>query len=107
MGSIRTELTWSVLHHFSAPAEDAIEYEVRTTLDGFTQKSDYQGWPDSDKDQRWEQLYKDGVVLHVGPEVAERLPFKTEHVPSPGLEGEYVIGLDVFHQLHCLVSDLV
>lgn len=42
----------------------------------------------------------DGVSLHVPEHEARRLPNYT--VGIPGKDGEYIIGLDVFHQLHCL-----
>lgn len=35
----------------------------------------------------------------------DRLLNKTVHFPVRGYESTYVVGLDVFHQLHCLVSD--
>jgi hypothetical protein len=34
----------------------------------------------------------------------DRLETKSERIAIPGLENEYMVGLDVFHQLHCLVS---
>jgi hypothetical protein len=46
----------------------------------------------------------EGVTFHIPDEAAQRLLNKTERVPVPGYEKEYMVGLDVFHQLHCLVS---
>lgn len=45
--------------------------------------------------------YADGVRLHIDKASANKLPNKT--LPIPGMEGQYITGLDVFHQLHCLV----
>jgi len=42
----------------------------------------------------------DGVRLHVPEHQARLLPNHT--VKIPGMKDEYIIGLDVFHQLHCL-----
>ena len=46
-----------------------------------------------------------GVTIRVSEKEHGRLINKTEHVAIPGLEQDYVTGLDVFHQLHCLVSN--
>ncbi|GAB0146327.1 hypothetical protein EsHS_00006734 [Epichloe bromicola] len=48
-----------------------------------------------------QQLFS-GILSSVDAEVAGRLPEETERLPAPGRENEYVITLDVFHQLHCL-----
>lgn len=42
----------------------------------------------------------DGVILRIDEEEASRIPNKTEHMAAPGFESQYIIGLDVFHQLH-------
>ena len=47
---------------------------------------------------------KEGITLHIDEESNDRIPKKSEHVPVRGYENEYLVGLDVFHQLHCLVS---
>jgi hypothetical protein len=101
-----------------APANEAVEYETVVFRRGFgTGKSPYQGYPTEAHDALWDDLYqcqlsilwvgnlpkviKDGVRLHIDEEQAWQLPNKT--VGIPGLPDQYVIGLDVFHQLHCVV----
>ncbi|KAK0732542.1 tat pathway signal sequence [Apiosordaria backusii] len=64
--------------------------------------SPYQGWPDDEKDDLWEELYSYGASIHIDGQAAERLHDKTERAPVPGFEDRYVVGIDVFHQLHCL-----
>jgi len=58
-------------------------------------------------DSKYKMLIEsiEGTFLRVPltPEEASELP-PTEHVPLEGHTDEYVIGLDVFHQLHCLVG---
>jgi hypothetical protein len=73
-------------------------------------------------DAAWEDLYNGMIPLHTStstvfyeltqvPDIglsqidklsARRLPNKTALIP--GDEEHYIVGLDVFHQLHCLVS---
>lgn len=43
------------------------------------------------------------MAIRIDKDSASRLVNRTEHAPVPGMENDYVIGLDVFHQLHCLV----
>lgn len=45
-------------------------------------------------------LTADGVRLHIPEHQARQLPNYTLGIP--GMPGQYIIGLDVFHQLHCL-----
>lgn len=44
----------------------------------------------------------DGNYLWVDPSTAAKLPFETEHAPSTQHMDDYVVGLSVFHVLHCL-----
>lgn len=44
------------------------------------------------------------MAVRIDEESANRLINKTEHAPVVGMEHDYVVGLDIFHQLHCLVS---
>ncbi|EGX90076.1 hypothetical protein CCM_06496 [Cordyceps militaris CM01] len=79
---------------FNTPAYEAIEYVPRVFTKAFLDdQSPYQGWPDDEKDQLWQNMYS---------KAADRLVNKTEHAPVAGFEKDYVVGLDVFHQLHCL-----
>jgi hypothetical protein len=40
-------------------------------------------------------------IMKIDKHSAMQLPNKTQ--PVPGDEEHYIVGLDVFHQLHCLV----
>ena len=83
----------------------------------------YQGDPSEAVDQAWEALYngeltptsrevkrgsiggrQDYGVTKIPKSQAVHLPNKT--LPMPGEEDHYVVGLSVFHQLHCLVRAL-
>ena len=46
-----------------------------------------------------------GTSIRIDEEQHSHLINKTEHVPVLGMEEDYILGLDVFHQLHCLVSE--
>ena len=45
-----------------------------------------------------------GIFSTISTEQAEKLPHRTARLPLPGREDEYMVTLDVFHVLHCLVS---
>lgn len=84
-------------------------------------KTIYQGDPSDEVDQAWNSLYNGMHYLQIlkvywlidqlpefglskiPKEQARLLPNKT--LPIPGDEGYYAVGLAVFHQLHCLVSE--
>ena len=40
--------------------------------------------------------------MGISAEDNAQLPNPSENVPQPGREAEYLVGFDVFHQLHCL-----
>lgn len=44
----------------------------------------------------------DGLSVHISSLEHETLVNKTERIPLPGFQSEYLMGVDVFHQLHCL-----
>lgn len=52
-------------------------------------------------------MYEDVLVVHINASDNEQLPEKTEKIPVPGRENQYIASIDVFHQLHCLVSSVV
>ncbi|KAH8897419.1 hypothetical protein GQ53DRAFT_838034 [Thozetella sp. PMI_491] len=81
-----------------SPAREAIEYMIVDFESYFVNKSPYMGFPDDDIDARWESLYSFGVS-QIPEYEAELLENKT--LPRPGTK-DYLIELDVFHQLHCL-----
>jgi len=45
---------------------------------------------------------KAGLSIHISASEHALLLNKTERIPIPGLESQYLMGVDVFHQLHCL-----
>ncbi|KAH8813463.1 hypothetical protein DL96DRAFT_1472591, partial [Flagelloscypha sp. PMI_526] len=83
----------------AAPARDALEYEVNVFHTGSHHDfSKYQG-TSSDVDQAWHDLYNYGL-MRISKKQAALLPNKTTAIP--GDEDHYIIGLHVFHDLHCL-----
>ncbi|KAJ6785076.1 hypothetical protein PWT90_08530 [Aphanocladium album] len=97
---------WSMDPGLYSPASDAVEYvESRFKIAFIKDESPYQGWPDDEKDQLWQDMYssdEEGMAIRIDEAAAQKLINTTEHAPVPGLEKDYMVGLDVFHQLHCL-----
>lgn len=89
------------------PASDAIQYERRKFNAGYLpgEKSRYQldcedCHPTDAIDAAWESLYS-GIMWSAIPRAqAAQLRNRTINIPSR--PDHYLIGLDVFHQLHCL-----
>ncbi|KAG8408219.1 hypothetical protein J3459_018083 [Metarhizium acridum] len=95
-GNIAPELTPS-----TAPAQDAIRYEVKKFHRGFgEQKTIYQGDPSPEVDKIWKSLYNEIGISRLSREQAELLPNRT--YPFMGDDGYYIAELAVFHQLHCV-----
>ncbi|KAM3462620.1 hypothetical protein MY5147_007693 [Beauveria neobassiana] len=93
---------------YSAPASEHVEHVPYVFKMAFLDDiSPYQGWPDDEKDQLWQDMYSKGMAVRIDEESASRLINKTEHAPVIGMEHDYVVGLDVFHQLHCLVNHCI
>ncbi|KUI68419.1 hypothetical protein VM1G_04649 [Cytospora mali] len=83
-------------------ASDQIEYRVESTYASQDSPvSDYQGWPDDVKDKLWDE-YEKGNRIRIDRKEAEKLPRATERVPLEEYKDDYVVGLGVFHNLHCL-----
>ena len=106
-----------------APAQDIIKYETKVFAENFVTKGPYMGseqdgLPTNTTDDFWEELYQrtcwilsswysmflsvadlDGLSSISGKE-ASRIPNRTTLIPET--ENNYVVELDVFHQLHCL-----
>lgn len=91
-----------------SPAQDVIEYETRVFDENFQSKGPYMGRPDGspdagiptdETDALWEDLYQFGVS-QISYSAARQLPNATEWIP--GSDDQYIVELDVFHQLHCL-----
>lgn len=81
-----------------SPAQDVIEYQVKDFDLWFIEKSPYMGYPTDEIDKRWEDLYSFGIS-QISKSEAAKLTNKT--LPRPGSQ-DYLIEIDVFHQLHCL-----
>jgi len=84
-----------------SPAQEAVEYEVVKFHAGpLNNEPDdiYSGPPSPVVDQAWRELYEFGAI-HVTPDIASKLANNTEKMYS---ETESIVGIDVFHQLHCL-----
>jgi hypothetical protein len=102
-----------------APAEVAVTYETYTF-----DSTEYAGPPTPEMDQKWHELYhrklsfldiiylasqeeltilihQDGVATRVSREEMMKITQNdTYELPN----GEHLINLEMFHQLHCLVS---
>ncbi|KAE9407413.1 hypothetical protein BT96DRAFT_809589, partial [Gymnopus androsaceus JB14] len=82
-----------------APAQDAVEYEIVKFHSGpLNNETDdiYSLPPSPEVDQAWRDLYEVGAVV-VTADIASRVVNRTEMK-----DDQYVFGIDVFHQLHCL-----
>ncbi|OCT49182.1 hypothetical protein CLCR_04949 [Cladophialophora carrionii] len=86
-----------------SPAEVAVEYETVVFHNNFWEdRTPYQGPPTDEVDMAWDALYKDVGVIKVDGRTARQVPNMT--LPIPGEEDSYILGIEVFHQLHCLNS---
>ncbi|KAI9038103.1 oxidase ustYa family protein [Aspergillus affinis] len=86
-----------------SPVEREIEFETkRFYRSRGGDKSPYQGWPSDEIDQLWKDSYVRGLNTYVTADEAGPLLEETLRVPVPGRENEFMVVLDVFHQLHCL-----
>ncbi|KAL4880643.1 hypothetical protein BJY04DRAFT_219113 [Aspergillus karnatakaensis] len=83
-----------------SPATEAVEYKT-VVFAPFGEPSIYSHPPTDEGDRAWEALYNDIGISYIDAETAAKLPNKTAQIEG---SDQYVIGLDVFHQLHCLVS---
>ncbi|CRG92233.1 Cell surface glycoprotein 1 [Talaromyces islandicus] len=86
--------------HIYSPAEKVVQYKnLAFTPSIMPNLTKYQGPPTPENFAAWEDLYSFGIS-RIPMSEAAKLVNKT--VPIPDYPGEYVIELDVFHQLHCL-----
>ncbi|KAF5312401.1 hypothetical protein D9619_003706 [Psilocybe cf. subviscida] len=89
--------------HLYTPAEDVIQYEVKTFNFGIGDDlSPFQQPPSDELDEMWQDLYSFGVH-RIPKHQAELLPNKTSAIPGDK-DGYYIAELEIFHQLHCLSS---
>ncbi|THU91642.1 hypothetical protein K435DRAFT_227317 [Dendrothele bispora CBS 962.96] len=83
-----------------SPAQDVIDYHVVKFDSGFGHDIPiYDRSPSEEVDAAWESLYE-FAYNKIPREQAQLLPNKT--YPVLDQDGQYMIALDVFHQLHCL-----
>ncbi|KAJ7062078.1 hypothetical protein C8F01DRAFT_1251894 [Mycena amicta] len=80
-----------------SPAQDAIEVGVTSYAIGGDPK--FHIPPSPELDANWNDLYNFGIS-QIPKSQARLLPNKT--YPIPGDEENYIVELDVFHNLHCL-----
>ena len=86
-----------------SPANDAVEYEFKQfNRSRGVDKTPWQGWPSDEIDQMWNDLYMPGIITTVDANEAKLLPEETQRLAWPGREDEYLVTLDIFHQMHCL-----
>ncbi|KAJ0163937.1 hypothetical protein CTA2_2087 [Colletotrichum tanaceti] len=93
------EYVWKT-HHYKFEGDHAIKIGDEG-WDDAVDFTEYEGRPTDKSDQAWADLVQLGSTSITEAEKA-RLPFDT--TPNVMKQGEYVIGLQVFHQLHCLMS---
>lgn len=100
-----------------APADPAISYKTTIFTPGQPHNpSPYQGEPTPEKNKLWEDLYvgkrlsarndsltKLGIgASRVTKEETGKMMNKTYELPDT--DGDHIITIEVFHQLHCLVT---
>lgn len=87
-----------------SPAQGAISYTVKTFVDGLLTpaalRSVYLGPPTNETDAAWQELYDIGGISSISSAEAAQLSEPTAKVLDE--PESYFVGLDVFHQLHCL-----
>ncbi|KAK3387940.1 hypothetical protein B0H63DRAFT_448727 [Podospora didyma] len=84
-----------------SPANVATEWKEVVFHNNFRQdRTKWQGPPNDDVDKAWEESYLGVGVIKIPKSDADRLPNQT--LPIPGEDDGYIVGVEVFHQLHCL-----
>ena len=73
-----------------SPAQNILVYQAVTFDNGF----------ENEGDEAWENLYSKQAIVKIPEEEAKRLPNTTLGMHDE--PGQYVVGLEVFHQLQCL-----
>lgn len=113
------------IYPLSAPAQDAIELQiVKFQAGAGNEITPYQGRPSPELDDNWESLYESehgasyaltvlsshdfpptpqvGISKIPGDQATQLVNWTTPLVGQD--QGSFIVGIDVFHQLHCLVS---
>jgi len=104
---VTISLLWSIFHKkdpstsIYSPADSAISYKTTVFTPGMPDNpSPYQGEPTPEKNKLWEDLYVGVGASRVTKQEAERMINDTYELPET--DGDHVVTIEVFHQLHCL-----
>ncbi|KAB5563094.1 hypothetical protein GE09DRAFT_1219675 [Coniochaeta sp. 2T2.1] len=81
-----------------SPVNHLVEYHIANVSTGFMTKTPYMGFPTDETDKLWEDLYQFGDSF-ISEEEAKKLAYPTVHEMETK---NYLVELEVFHQLHCL-----
>ncbi|KAF2216464.1 hypothetical protein CERZMDRAFT_33868, partial [Cercospora zeae-maydis SCOH1-5] len=80
---------------------DLFDWHVRQFNSGFGEdRTIWQERPNESTDQAWADLYRNVGITTVDKSTSRKLPDTT--LEFPGLEDRFVVGIAMFHQLHCL-----
>ncbi|KAF7975505.1 hypothetical protein HWV62_9437 [Athelia sp. TMB] len=93
-------IEWKGARPVFTPAREAVIHELVQFASVRHTKSRFDGPPTDEVDAAWHELYGAGISA-IPKSAAALLPNRTE--AYTGDEQHYIIELDVFHQLHCLV----
>lgn len=83
-----------------SPARDLVTYKVVRFHNDYNEKTIYQQEPSPEVDEAWDDLYRHLVVSRINAGQAAKLGESTLRIATE--PDNFVMGLDVFHQLHCL-----
>ncbi|KAF9891375.1 hypothetical protein FE257_004231 [Aspergillus nanangensis] len=85
---------------YYSPAQHLVRYKTVAFESGFGRdKSAYSGYPNDENKKAWEDLYQYAIVKVPRLEAAKLV---NHTAPLPADPNYSVVGIDVFHQLHCL-----
>ncbi|KAF8303389.1 hypothetical protein DL93DRAFT_2090270 [Clavulina sp. PMI_390] len=104
--SQQTRIQWRGVKPVYSPAAEALTHQHRLSK-RFTETSPYHGPRTEARDMLWANLYMPYTWAGLPRKMIEALPNRTERIQNDVErlgEPRYLIDLDVFHQLHCLVS---
>ncbi|KAL4799883.1 hypothetical protein BDV19DRAFT_200462 [Aspergillus venezuelensis] len=83
-----------------SPANRILQYKTQTFFSGFgDERTPFMGPPSDAYDKAWEDLYNYGIIKIPLSDAAQ---LANHTMPHPSDPGQYIVELDVFHQLHCL-----
>ncbi|KAL4993635.1 hypothetical protein BDV10DRAFT_198160 [Aspergillus recurvatus] len=83
-----------------SPANRILRYKPQTFSSGFgDERTPYMGPPTDAYDRAWEDLYNYGIIKIPRSDAAQLV---NHTLPLSSEPGQYVVEIDVFHQLHCL-----